>query len=1331
MSTITIKVNAQDKTIAEHKVITQNGKPTTIKAVDQINYELIDESSGRAPNHIVTKRINKDLYINFENDSVGPDLIIEGFYDSIDNALIGVAEDGSYYYYIPDSGEVAHYVTELQMGEVQGQALGGNAQVSPWWIDAVESVGFNALPWLAGLAGVGLLGAALAGGDNNGNNKPSVDITAPGAPTDLVVSKDGSSVTGKGEPDTKVEITDANGDVIGEGVVDANGEFAVDLVPPLVDGEKIEATLTDKAGNTSDPTNATAPDKTAPTAPTTAPVITDNVANDGTNAELAQPETIDNGGVTNDATPSVTVPVDQVANGTPQLVVDGKVVPSTAITNSDGSVTLTPQTALTEGRHDLSYNLKDAAGNVSGNAPNATVTVDTIAPDAPTSITVGNGDAFINAAEIDADGNVEVVIGLPSNAVAGDTMVANGVEKILTSEDILAKTVTVKVPAPAEGKSLDITATLKDAASNSSLALEETVGVIDTTAPSDSSTKIEVATLTDDNVINKAESEDVVTVSGTVTGEFTAGDAVTVTVNGKSYTGVVADDGKFSIDVPGAELVADADKIIEVSVTSTDAAGNTGTINTTKEYTVNTDEVIAAADDFVDLVVDAVPSKTENAPQSTTSFDLVTVGLGPILSADVVAGLGGKAIIFDVGQDQVRKVTMHGDAGGIAIGATSDLYVYKLNESTNQWEQQSVSENWVVAGLLGGKGKDTNFDLTQGKWAFMMAPGEGIAVLTGYSIRVTEDNTFDYSDAESVSGSANGNILTDNDAKFGQDELPAGSVVTSINDTVISKDGPTVIEGQYGKLTIQADGSYEYTVNADFRGPYGSEETFTYIVTSPNGNSSSADLTIQLNIIPAVKRIEIDATVVVDVEPTLVLDADRTDNPIDKVGSFSLVNLGLLGPVLGADILGGKGTMKFSVGENQVRELTFKGDGGGVVSIGVQHDLFIYKLDESTGNFVQVHVEKNWFTTIIGGSISKQLALQFDEGVYRAILVPKGGVNVASGSGLEVVDDKLYDYDTPLTFTGSVTDQDVTEDGSTVLLKVGDQLVEPGQATIVQGQYGKLVINSDGTYSYNVEKPADAEAGWKPPYGKVDSFKLVTQDANGKLIVEKLNIKISTHIAADDFNATTITEQNVTSDISFTREYKSVGNYGNSMEESFEITQNQAASATLKVQTSALNITYTLTNLTTGEVFTKTETAPSKGVSLDIKIDELPAGKYTIEINSSGGVSGGNIKGYQFVTTLVHTDEYIASSITPVTGLLLDNDSGTANISELKIGNLEVFLADANKGAKSIEIEGQYGTLTVSKDGSYQYVPKGGTYGIEKFVYETTSVTGVKETATL
>ena len=147
MSTISIKVNDQVKTIAEHKVVTQDGRPTVIKASSKVNYELLDEATGRAPKHIITKRINKDLHVSFEDDSENADLIIEGFYDETDSALIGLAEDGNYYYYIPDSGEIVDYVTELQIGDIEGQALGGQSQATPWWVGASEGDSFNALPW--------------------------------------------------------------------------------------------------------------------------------------------------------------------------------------------------------------------------------------------------------------------------------------------------------------------------------------------------------------------------------------------------------------------------------------------------------------------------------------------------------------------------------------------------------------------------------------------------------------------------------------------------------------------------------------------------------------------------------------------------------------------------------------------------------------------------------------------------------------------------------------------------------------------------------------------------------------------------------------------------------------------------------------------------------------------------------------------------------------------------------------------------------------------------------------------------------------------------------
>ncbi|MGV0887761.1 Ig-like domain-containing protein, partial [Acinetobacter venetianus] len=118
--------------------------------------------------------------------------------------------------------------------------------------------------------------------DQAGNKSPEVtvtapDTTAPTAPTDVAVSEDGITVTGKGEPGTKVIIKDEDGNIIGEGTVQPDGTFEVELDEPLTNGEEITVGLEDQAGNKSPEVTVTAPDTTAPTAPTDVAVSEDGI----------------------------------------------------------------------------------------------------------------------------------------------------------------------------------------------------------------------------------------------------------------------------------------------------------------------------------------------------------------------------------------------------------------------------------------------------------------------------------------------------------------------------------------------------------------------------------------------------------------------------------------------------------------------------------------------------------------------------------------------------------------------------------------------------------------------------------------------------------------------------------------------------------------------------------------------------------------------------------------------------------------------------------------------------------------------------------------------
>lgn len=167
MQSITVKVNRANQTTQEAVIITNDGKPTIIKAVNKVNYEFINNATGRGPEKIITKRVGKDLHISFE-DGEESDWIIEGFYNKGERALIGLGEDGQYHYYIPDTGSASDYVTKLANGDVEAQVLGTDSYPAPWWVGAsTDSGGFA---WLLGLAG---LAAGVSSGGDLGESAPT------------------------------------------------------------------------------------------------------------------------------------------------------------------------------------------------------------------------------------------------------------------------------------------------------------------------------------------------------------------------------------------------------------------------------------------------------------------------------------------------------------------------------------------------------------------------------------------------------------------------------------------------------------------------------------------------------------------------------------------------------------------------------------------------------------------------------------------------------------------------------------------------------------------------------------------------------------------------------------------------------------------------------------------------------------------------------------------------------------------------------------------------------------------------------------------------------
>src|SRR5699024_6116946 len=99
----------------------------------------------------------------------------------------------------------------------------------------------------------------------------------------------------------------------------------------------------------------------------------------------------------------------------------------------------------------------------------------------------------------------------------------------------------------------------------------------------------------------------------------------------------------------------------KVLAKQTDVAGNTSDDGILKSWVSVVDETLAAANNSVDLVLDVEPTKTENPKPSDlnkTGFTVVSVGLGPVLGAGVLNELQGKAVELEVGENQVREVSV-------------------------------------------------------------------------------------------------------------------------------------------------------------------------------------------------------------------------------------------------------------------------------------------------------------------------------------------------------------------------------------------------------------------------------------------------------------------------------------------------------------------------------------------------------------------------------------------------------------------------------------------------------------------------------------------------
>ncbi|EIR8567106.1 BapA-related adhesin SiiEA [Escherichia coli] len=642
-----------------------------------------------------------------------------------------------------------------------------------------------------------------------------------------------------------------------QATVQADGSWSINIpaadLEALTDGSHtLTATVNDKAGNPASTTHNLAVDLTVP-------VLTINTiaGDDIINAtEHGQALVISGSSTGGEAGDVVTVTLNSKTYTT-TLDASG---------NWSVGVPAADVTALGSGPQTVTATVTDAAGN-SDNETH-TVTVNLTAP--TIDINTIATDDIINASEKGAD----LQISGTSNQPAGTTitLALNGQNYTATTD--AAGNWSTTVPASAVGAlgeaSYTVTANVTDSAGNSNSASHNVQ--VNTALPG-----VTINPVATDDIINAAESGNAQTISGQVTGAA-AGDTVTVTLGGKTYTATVQGNLSWSVDVPAADIQAIGNGNLTVNASVTNGVGNTGsgsrdiTIDANlpglRVDTVAGDDVVNSIEHAQALVITGSSSGLAAGAALTVVINTVTYAATVLAdgtwsvgvpAADVSNWPAGTVNITVSGTNTAgttstitHPVTVDLAAVAISINTVSGDDVINAAEKgadlTLSGSTSGVEVGQTVTVTFGGK-TYTATVAGDGSWTTTV-PAADLSVLRDgdatvqASVSTINGNTASATHAYSVDATAPtlaiNTIATDdilNAAEAGNPLTISGSSTAEAGQTVT-----VTLNGVTYSGSVQADGSWSVSLpTADLSNLTASQYTVSASVSDKAGNPASAN----------------------------------------------------------------------------------------------------------------------------------------------------------------------------------------------------------------------------------------------------------------------------------------------------------------------------------------------------------------------------------------------------------------------------------------------------------------------------------------------------------
>lgn len=937
-----------------------------------------------------------------------------------------------------------------------------------------------------------------------GSAQAEINTNIPGAPTLTIGNGDGFitaneivggnvtvrvGLTGTGAAANDTVTVDGQAIILTQG--DINAGFRNVIVTAPTEGQSLTmtASLTGSGGNTSpDGTVTAVVDTLAP------PAV--GVAIGNGDAYIVSGE-ISNGRV------AVTISITGAAAGD-TLTINGTSQVLTAADINAGTVQTTVSAPASGQPLTVEASLTDPAGNISP-LTTASALVDTIAPNLPV-ITIGNGDGFILPAEI-VGNNVSVAINIRNTgAVAGDTLIIDGVSSVLTAQNIIDGVITRTIAAPVNSATLTVNASVVDAAGNT-LGNASASALVDTTVP----TPPTITLGNGDAYINAAEvNAGRVAVSINIgTSDAAPGD--TLNVNGTTIILTAEQIASGTVATTVAAPVSG--QTLTVTAFITDTSGNISlpaTANALVDTTVplaptlslgsNGDAYIGAAEinaELVNVSISLAGTGAVAGDRLNVNGTFITLGSAEIIAGTVTTSVAApangfsltvNASLIDIAGNTSPIVTATATVDRVAptappvtLGTNGDAYI-NLSEVTAG--AVAVSVNLAGTGAVAGdrltiNGTTTVLTAAQAAGIFtttVAAPGSGSTLTVNALLTDAAGNAAPLT-----------TVLATVDTT-----PPVAPTVGFVVDSGTIGDGIST-NGTISVSGIEPGARWEYSTNGGTNWSTGSGTGFTLGVGSHNvlvrqidvaGNATTRTLG-PVNIINLVANDDA-STINLTITPSTVTQPKQTG----AVGG--VLNLGLLGNAVDVSLLSGQSPLKFTVADNTTQQVSVKGAGAALASLALlgeqNYDLIVYRVEDGQTQAQQVHVITDWLVFnpgILGlllpsWSASATALPQFEGGgTYYLVLANPGGVlnlSALANMTVETTSNVVTDY-RPVngSVAGNVLTGDATVAG-TIVSSVDQAAVGP-TGLVIHGDHGTLTISRSGAYSYVADPLFTGEDG--------------------------------------------------------------------------------------------------------------------------------------------------------------------------------------------------------------------------------------------------------------